>query len=511
MSVCELSEVQLKDLYRGTLPYQLFPSGTGQEAWLLLQAKLCTRSQGSFIASVGTILYEYTSILWAGFEDGRSGIGDLVSASLGRIAAIHNDILIYLTHMLLHSILGRAIAFHCDFTGDLLRATMVVAQATPKLASQDLFRIQSYLSTVLWTLLVRSWWLGGSRSRQRAWSWLKGLSAEHQWIFTRSPSAHLDSAKAEAAISFATLQLRSISGPLDLGRTAIYGIFSGKNSYSGRTALQRQASRLWGSWQRYGEHCRAIWREALSSEKPKSRRSRYKKLLFGTKGVSLAFVCLQIVADDVAQLHETWCIQQCLPNSNNLLWTPGIRSRLQTESHTDGHQKCSRLRAPPWQRMRKIRNRLEPAALEAEAFDIHLKNFVGRRLGQHAVREQKLAGHRKLSLVSFSKSYDEHPQRHLGPVPVWLFPEISILALTARYQSDSIWPIYFTGRRFSADTLFRLHDLTNAMAKPSAKSKARSCLLRTARHWNLPLGKTPCLRLPHDRWMKFARAWVRKL
>ena len=62
-----------------------------------------------------------------------------------------------------------------------------------------------------------------------------------------------------------------------------------------------------------------------------------------------------------------------------------------------------------------------------------------------------------------------------------------------------------------ADHLFRLFDMTEALVKPSAKSKARALLLRTAKRWGMPLGCRPCIKIPHDRWRGTVGRWMKGL
>ena len=87
--------------------------------------------------------------------------------------------------------------------------------------------------------------------------------------------------------------------------------------------------------------------------------------------------------------------------------------------------------------------------------------------------EVKMAEMRKQSVLRFKIIYDTHPMRTLGPVPLSAFDEIHILALSAARQSDELWPVYFSQTGLKADHLFRIFDLTEALVKPSAKSKAR--------------------------------------
>lgn len=214
-----------------------------------------------------------------------------------------------------------------DFMISLSKASH---QAGAKVHSRSITVFSSLLSTVVWTLKVRMNWLSGAKKQQTAMMWCKGLCSEHRWLLSRRDATDILKIH-DAAISFTKLQLNAVgfgkTREKGLGLTAIYGIFSGQNSYVGRTAIERKGSPYTGSWHRYDEHNRALWREHCQREGPKSMRSRYKKLLYGVLAVSLCFVCYMLIDSGRAQVMETWVIQSTLPSANNLLWTPGVKER----------------------------------------------------------------------------------------------------------------------------------------------------------------------------------------
>jgi hypothetical protein len=353
--------------------------------------------------------------------------------------------------------------------------------STPRSGTRPVVFQLACVANMVGILALRQRCLGGARTRRKAYRALKGFPNSAAWAMSRR-GATASQEEASVLCALVAQQMRALLGcPGEPDLEAIYLLDLNGNTYGGRThTLHKHQSlcQVGGLCTRWEQHSHQLFLHWSGKIAPKSKRTRYRKLLLGAEHLFSTIVVARIVPTDVAQTFESLLISECHTTANNLLRTPAVVAAHKSHGSTRGSGPRSRQHFS--QRMRQLRlthQACEPA--EDRLFFCKLQRIF-RAVGSDFKRKSHEMRIRVVLNTPFKTLYAGPQTDVVGPVNLHAMC-LSVCMRRAAEKAGSVnWGAFFSAHGCKIDFCFCIYDFSKLIVKQAERARAQASILEYA-------------------------------